>query len=170
MLFDNFQDLIFINKNCVNISCCNAINEYISKNNIIDYKTIDESSELSIFIDNLETILCETIGSYYLKFKNKCDGFNIIKEEMLFNQFCIYTNNYIDLFDVNYDLSIYKYMICIIFLDDNSQVTFFNNHIFYPNKGDLMLFPCEWFFIYKIESINKNIKNNIILNNIIKKF
>jgi hypothetical protein len=114
--------------------------------------------------------LCETIGQYYIKFANKCDNFNIIKEKMLFNPFCIYTNNYIDEFDVNYDKSLYKYMISIIFLDDNSKITFFNEHILYPAKGDLILFPCEWFFIYKIEQINNDIKNNIILNNVIKKF
>jgi hypothetical protein len=60
-------------------------------------------------------------------------------------------------------------MICIVFLDNNSQVTFFNNYTFNPDKGDLILFPCEWFFIYKVESIN-NKKNNFIMNNVIKKF
>jgi hypothetical protein len=104
-----------------------------------------------------------------MSFSDNCDGFNVVKQEILFNSFCIYTNNYIDKFDVNYEQSIYKYMISIIFLDDNSKITFFNNHIVHPNKGDLILFPCEWFFIYKVESIN-NKKNNFIMNNVIKKF
>lgn len=170
MLFNNLLDLIHINQKCFNTNSCDIINEYICKNSIIDSKPIDDINELKSHIDNLELVLCETIGTYYLKFSNKCDDFNIIKEEMLFNQFCIYTNNYVDTFDVNYELSFYKYMICIIFLDDNSKITFFNNHIIYPSKGDLIIFPCEWFFIYRLESINSDKKNNIILNNIIKRF
>ena len=170
MLFNNFIDLIFVNEKCFDVSCCDIINKYIIDNNLPDTKMIDETSELSTFVEKIETILCDTIGKYYINFANKCDGFNVVKEEMLFNPFCIYTNNYIDLFEVNYEQSIFKYMICIIFLDDNSKITFFNNHVLQPNKGDLMLFPCEWFFIYKLEPVNKDIKNNIILNNIIKKF
>lgn len=170
MLFNNFKDLIFVNKNCLDISYCDAINECINKNNIIDFKVLDESSsDLSIFINKLELILCDTIGKYYISFSDSCDGFNVVKQEMMFNPFCIYTNNYIDLFDVNYEQSIYKYMISIIFLDNDSKITFLNDHILYPSKGDLILFPCEWFFIYKVESINNN-KNKFILNNIIKKF
>jgi hypothetical protein len=169
MLFNNFLDLIFVNKKCFDISCCNIINEYIDYNNISDFKIIDESTDLSIFVNNLEIILCKTIGKYYMSFADICDGFNVVKQEILFNSFCIYTNNYIDKFDVNYEQSIYKYMISIIFLDDNSKITFFNNHIVHPNKGDLILFPSEWFFIYKVESIN-NKKNNFIMNNVIKKF
>jgi hypothetical protein len=170
MLFNNFLDLICVNEKCVDTSCCDIINEYINNNNITDSKIIDETTEISRYINNLEIILCETIGKYYMSFVNKCDGFNVVKQEMLFNSFCIYTNNSVDLFDVNYEQSVYKYMICIIFLDNNSKITFYNNHIIYPNKGDLILFPCEWFFIYKLEPVNNNIKNNIILNNIIKKF
>ena len=169
MLFNNFLDLIFVNKKCFDISCCNIINEYIDYNNISDFKIIDESTDLSIFVNNLEIILCKTIGKYYMSFADICDGFNVVKQEILFNSFCIYTNNYIDKFDVNYEQSIYKYMISIIVLDDNSKITFFNNHIVHPNKGDLILFPSEWFFIYKVESIN-NKKNNFIMNNVIKKF
>jgi hypothetical protein len=168
MLFNNLLDLIFVNEKCVDASCCDIINKYIIDNNISDSKMIDESNELYTFVEKIEIILGETIGKYYLSFANKCDGLNVVKEEMLFNQFCIYTNNYIDLFDVNYEQSVYKYMICILFLDDNSKITFLNNHILYPNKGDLILFPCEWFFIYNLEPVNKDIKNNIILNNIIK--
>jgi hypothetical protein len=170
MLFNNLQDLIFINNNCFDISYCDVINNYIYKNNIVTFTLDNIDNEFTTLINNLETVLCEAIGKYYLKFDGKCDNFNIIKEKMLFNSFCIYTNNYIDLFDVNYDLLVYKYMICIVFLDNNSQVTFFNNYTYNPDKGDLILFPCEWFFIYKIESINKDTKNNFILNNIIKKF
>ena len=121
------------------------------KNSVNKLKVLKESPSNDFYVSDEE--LLEILKGYL-------EAALWTEEEQL-------TAEYESMFDYSEDIDLGS--LGVDDLDDNSKITFFNNHIVHPNKGDLILFPCEWFFIYKVESIN-NKKNNFIMNNVIKKF
>ncbi|MFY7730990.1 MAG: hypothetical protein ACOVRN_15835 [Flavobacterium sp.] len=159
MLFNELRDLIYHAPSEI------LIDEFLK---LIDNKTecVLESDKDVILETNLLTHL-----TYYIQTKNELMKHDFIKSTGLsIGQFTIINQFYNNTFDVCHSLNIYKYLMVIYFLDDNSTITFFNIHTFYPSKGDIVIFPIAWFFIYKILKKNENQNNIYIFNNVLKAY
>jgi hypothetical protein len=197
MLFNDLLDLIYFEKECLNIKICDILIQILGDNNefiipnifkgsilddkissyVIDYNpdSPDNEKEQQIAIINffLEKVLQSDVQKYYIKNNNLNNLINnnyslVNTTNININNFIIINTKYQNNFDVCHSLNVYKYLMVIYFLDDNSIITFFNNHILTPNKGDLIIFPVAWFFVYKITKKNEETNNMYIYNNVLK--
>lgn len=194
MLFNNLLDLIYFKKECLNIKICDILiqilgdnNEFIIPNNLKDYNpddkmtsyvidynpdSTDNEKEQQIAIINLflEKVLQSDVQKYYIKNNNLTNNsYSLLNTSNInINNFIIINTKYKNIFNVCHSLNVYKYLMIIYFLDDNSLITFFNNHILTPSKGDLVIFPVAWFFVYKITKKNEESNNIYIYNNVLK--
>lgn len=148
MIFNNLLNLIYCEKAIDNNIC----------NDIISDNKVDKH------FNKLEVTIIILLCKYFKNLKNICDNHSIITYQYGLSEYKIYFGNYTESFSILN--KIYKYIICILFLDDNSEIVFFNNCIKYPKTGELLLFPSSWFFIFKIRPKNNN-KNTFVINNII---
>lgn len=159
MLFNELCDLIYHAPSGI------LTDEFLK---LIDNKTecVLESDKDDILEKNLLIHL-----SYYFQTKNELMKHDFIKSTGIsIGQFTIINRFYNNTFDVCHSLNIYKYLMVIYFLDDNSAITFFNIHTLYPSKDDIIIFPVAWFFIYKILKKNENQNNIYIFNNVLKAY
>lgn len=129
---------------------------------------ITSPEQLAILHLLLENILLNDLTKY-INIKNSLFKFKFIcTERFRIGEFTILNQDFQNTFDVCHALNIYKYLMVIYFLDDNSKITFFNNHTIELNKGDVVIFPIAWFFVYKILKKNQNENNIYIFNNVLK--
>jgi hypothetical protein len=148
MLFNNLKDLI-LKENCINSDFC----KLLLTNSINNYQNV------------LDKIITLFICKYIEYFNNKCDNYPVITNNYGITNYQLYFGNFDNnLFEVSN--MFYKYFICIIFLDNYSKITFFEDYYIYPSQGDIVIFPSTWFFIYNITSSSNSI-NYFIVNNIL---
>ena len=119
----------------------------------------------------LENVIQYDLQRYYIK-KHELtnNSYSLLNTSNVnINNFVIINKTYQNNFEVCHLINVYKYLMIIYFLDDNSIITFFDNHILKPNKGDLVIFPVAWFFVYKITKKDESCNNIYIYNNMLKK-
>lgn len=145
MLFNNLKDFIYIEKIFSDELVLNSITEENTK-----------------FLDNIIKICIQT---YKIKLENK--DFKVIPcDDFYFNQYQIKSGPYKEIFEVKNNY--YKYILCIIFLDNNSLIKIMNE-IYHPKIGEIYLFPSAWFFTFEIIKKN-NYENSYLINNIIHSY
>lgn len=153
MLFDDLKLLIHIDRVLVNDeSIKTMINEITEE----DIKIFDK------------IILIEMI-KYSNKLFEMCNDTPLIQYNLFINNYKIQFGNYKEIFEVSNEY--YKYFVCVIFLDNNSIIKFFNKITYTPKCGEIYIFPSAWFFVFEItqqtNTTNKYITSNLI--NIYKK-
>ena len=161
MLFNQLHELIYHNPLSISIEKCDQL-----------LNILGDKGEITIPHENriLEKDLLVEFVNYYQS-KNLLTNYELIKLHGInAGEFTIINKDFHNTFDVCHTLSIYKYLMVVYFLDDNSEIIFFNSYTLSPSKGDVIIFPVALFFVYKI--IKKNEKNNnvYVFNNILKDF
>ena len=189
MIFNQLCDLVYNIKSSLSFELCELLlkilgnNEILTIPNNVQPKPIlnntftvnmvyepNSSNQLSDINFLLENILKNDLTKY-IEIKTSLIEFCFINSQNLnIGEFTIINKEYYNTFEVCHQLNIYKYLMVIYFLDDNSIITFFNTYILNPNKGDVIIFPIAWFFVYKITKKQQNLNNIYIFNNIIKRY
>jgi hypothetical protein len=161
MLFNQLLDLIYHSQYSLSNDDCDLfVNMLGDKTEFI----ISDTNNI------LETSL-QSILTNFIQIKKNLIKYNFLKKDKLsISEFTIINKDYYNTFDVCHSLNIYKYLTLIYFLDDNSTIIFFNTHTIHPSKGDVIIFPTAWFFVYKIIKKNKKNNNIYIFNNVLKTF
>jgi hypothetical protein len=147
MLFNNLQDLIFKEQ-------IFTLNEQVSQFNSIT----DEDTRI------FDKIIEICMQKYKTNLKNMCNGFQVISYDLFLNNYVLLSGEYKEEFRVSQKL--YKYCVCVLFLDNNSLITFFNKLTYQPTAGELYIFPSSWFFTFEVSN-NTNTLNQYIINNIV---
>jgi hypothetical protein len=161
MLFNQLLDLVYHSSSILTDELCESF-----------IQNIGDSDEYILPIsDIMEKILLNDLNNYN-NTKNSLIEFKFLKINGLnIGEFIIINKDYENKFDVCNKLNIYKYLIVIYFLDDNSTIRFFSKmHEINPKKGDVVIFPIAWFFVYKILKKNPDLKNIYLFNNVLKEF
>jgi len=169
MLFNQLIDLIYHAPQRLSNDLCESLLTILGDNTTeFTVKYDEEHSQLAIV---LEEVLTNDLQSF-ITTKNALISYSFVTLSGLnISEFIIINNDeYHNCFDVCHTLTIYKYLMVMYFLDDNSIITFFNTHDIHPKKGDVVIFPIAWFFVYKIAKKNKDIRNVYVYNNVLKQF
>ena len=161
MLFNQLLDLVYQDQSLLSNDDCDLF-----------VNMLGDKTEFIISDNNniLETSL-ESVLTNYIQTKNYLIKYNFLKKDgLIIGEFTIINKDYCNTFDVCHSLNVYKYLTIIYFLDDNSTIIFFNNHTIHPSKGNIIIFPIAWFFVYKIIKKNENNNNIYIFNNVLKTY
>jgi hypothetical protein len=163
MLFSNLLDLVYHSSSVLTYEICDFLTEKLGESTD---STLSSENE-----DVVEQILVKCLIDY-IQNKNSLIEFKFIKSHgFKIGEFIIINKDYGIKFDVCHNLNIYKYLLVLYFLDDNSVIDFFNkSHEIHPKKGDVVIFPIAWFFVYKILKKNPDLKNIYLFNNVLKEF
>ena len=113
MLFNQLIDLIYHNESFISNDDCDLFINMIE--NKTEYTIIDNHSSLE---NSLLHVLIDYIHS-----KNSLIKYNFINtNRLIIGKFIIINKDYHNTFDVCHTLNIYKYLIIIYFLDNNSEI------------------------------------------------
>jgi hypothetical protein len=169
MLFNQLTNLIYHAPQRLSNELCESLLTILG-DNITEFtvKYDEEHSQLAIL---LEELLTNDLYNF-ITTKNALIPYSFVTlSDLCISEFTIINNDeYHNRFDVCHTLTIYKYLMVMYFLDDNSIVTFFNTHDIHPKKGDVVIFPIAWFFVYKNAKKNKDIRNVYLYNNVLKQY
>jgi hypothetical protein len=164
MLFNQLLDLVYHSSSILTDELCDSLIKILGENTECSLQT----GEIT---DVIEKILINNLNNYFYT-KTSLIEFKFLKNSGLnIGDFIIINKDYENKFDVCHKLNIYKYLIVIYFLDDNSMIHFFSKmHEINPKKGDVVIFPIAWFFVYKILKKNPDLNNIYLFNNVLKEF
>ncbi len=164
MLFNNLLDLVYHSSSALSNNFCDSLLNILGSDTELALPPGDT-------FNNIEQILIYNLIDY-INDKNALIEFKFVKHTNLkIGEFILINKEYDIKFDVCHKLNIYKYLLVVYFLDDNSLIRFFNDaHEISPKKGDIVIFPIAWFFIYKIIKNNPNMNNVYIFNIVLKDF
>jgi hypothetical protein len=151
MLFDDLNLLIHIDQVLVNDESLKTL--------------VNEIKEEDIKI--FDKITLNAILKYSIKLTEICGDNRIIQYNLFINQYKIQVGNYKEVFEVSNKY--YKYFVCVIFLDNNSIIKFFNKTTYLPKCGEIYMFPSAWFFVFEIIQ-QTNTSNKYIISNLINSY
>lgn len=155
--------LIFDKENVLNDENINFIsniyNKFNKNNKLIlflnnEYMFIDNDyNKIKHLLKDILTLLIDDYNNYlhninFFNVNNYKTTLNILK--IFFIEICKSNENIINNNILMMNDEIYSVLNCIFCLED-LYISFFNK-IYYYKKGGLIIFPCGWTFLYKIQN------------------
>jgi len=156
------EKFIYINKSLTDTICdeivekfeCNCNNKQLLKINF----DITHDHEWSNIKNTLINEIDKHINIYYENLDNNIFFFNHVHLNKTINHFVIKkfkknkcSSNFHNDFHINFynkKSRIISFMFFLNTIDDGGEIDFFGYHKIKPEKGNIIIFPSEWFFPY----------------------